>query len=140
MKKNLFFISALCVMAFSLVSCNKDEDESYSIYGDWEVVSGEYWEYINDELVDKEEWYSEGYVIRFKEDGTYWMYEDGELDDAGYFNYDGGKLILEEDGEEFLYEVLSLTPSKMVWEETYSEIDEGDEYKYREVTTLKKVK
>ena len=140
MKKTLFYMVAFFAMTLGFVSCDKDENDSVGICGDWEVISGEDFGYINGELAYQEAWSNEGYVYRFNEDGTYWTLEDGEPDDAGTYSYEDGVLILEEDGEEFLIEVLSLTSSKMVWRETDSHMDGGDEYKEVFETTLKKVK
>ena len=138
------------LMSVNFASCDKEEEEAASIYGEWRMVSEEYWSYEDGELDEhdldedfsdedfSDKWYC---IYHFNEDGTYWFYEGdrfGHNEAEGTYTYKNGKLTL--DGLEETYEVITLTSSTMVWEGT--DIWSYDESYYKDVykMTFERVK
>lgn len=115
------FAVLVCV---NFTSCDKEDEETATIYGEWRMVSDEYWRYEDGELAyhDLDEDYDEYIVIiRLDADGTFCGIEGGSEDsyeDKGTYSYKDGMLIVDGD-EGGPYKVTTLTSTTLVLEVTY---------------------
>lgn len=151
MKKTLLFVVAFGVLMLGLTSCEKKDDnesntvgshsvvETYSIVGDWELLSEEHLEYLNGELVHRLYDDEGGICLSVRDDGTYLSvedYGDDVQEDKGSYTYKNGKLELFGSGEDPLYDVIFITASKIVLKSTFTYTDDENGDKYKEEIKL----
>ena len=118
------------LMCVNFTSCDKEEEETATIYGEWRMVSAESWRYDDGELVYHnldEDWDEYIIIIGFNEDGTYYSIEEG-YEIKSTYNYKDGMLTIGV-GEEGSYKVIKLTTSTLVLERT--QVYDGDKKIYK---------
>lgn len=136
---------------------DKEEGGSGSInpsalYGAWQAVSSEYWEYKNGKLVaheifpveEEETWGAE-----LNENGEYYTWEkygyggsyDFEYGGTFYYGDNAITLVDEEDGDSMTYEIEELTSNTMILIEVEEYLDEyeGVVYKFVMRETFRKI-
>lgn len=134
MKKLISFSTGVIfLLAFSLVSCEKEPSEL--IVGTWEATSEEYTSYEDGVKTDEfnYDFENDELVIKILDDGTAKVYEDGTLEDTYEWDVDGDVLTLtyEDETEDFEFTV-SEDNLTLLMEDEY----EYDGVVYRETSEI----
>ena len=132
MEKNywsLFVCLAMFASAFTLTSCDKDDDKigsSTDLIGTWKLTvekgywiedgEKESWEY-GPELADISK------IIFTRSIAT--VYDNEDVDDYEY-TFDGNKLVIDPDYSPEIFKVTKLTSSELIFE--YYEKEDNEEY------------
>ena len=150
--KNLKKLAAMLMLsmlvAFTFTSCgNDDKDDepinsgttqSKSLIGRWLLVSDEYVEKVNGNIVDRNVEYDGSLQLEFQNNGIFKLFEGDEIEEGTYFSNDNTLILQWDIDDSEVFTIHSLTSSELKLQYYDSWYDSGD---FKElVGTLKYMK
>ncbi len=153
---NWFMFAALFFVAFSFVSCEKDEEgedkgsvSKSDLFGTWQSTYQKGWVELNGKKIDGEEYETDHLTLTFYEDGvleSIEQYEESSYATTGTWSLAGNVLSVTDHEEESdsdqigaTYKVLKLTSTELVLFLLEEFVEDGVKYKACGEITLKKI-